>query len=123
MIYDTSIMLAYEESLKHEVKELLNQENMYEVAFNVTQRLIQPEQKPKKNLLHRATKTIIYFNKSIISLSLQNDPSFIILTFCCIILILIMQFNLARPEFFPALGHPIGHNERLDYVAVKVQMN
>lgn len=40
MIYDTSIMLAYEESLKHEVKELLNQDIMYEVGFNTKQRLL-----------------------------------------------------------------------------------
>lgn len=40
MIYDTSIMLAYEESLKYDVKELLNQEIMYEVGFNAKQRLI-----------------------------------------------------------------------------------
>jgi exosome complex component RRP4 len=40
MIYDTSIMLAYEESLKYEVKELLNQEIMHEVGFNAKQRLL-----------------------------------------------------------------------------------
>jgi len=40
MIYDTSIMLAYEESLKYEVKDLLNQETMYEVGFNAKQRLL-----------------------------------------------------------------------------------
>lgn len=40
MIYDTSIMLAYEESLKYEVKELLNKEIMYEVGFNAKQRLL-----------------------------------------------------------------------------------
>lgn len=40
MIYDTSIMLAYEESLKHEAKELINQEIMYEVGFNAKQRLL-----------------------------------------------------------------------------------
>jgi exosome complex component RRP4 len=40
MIYDTSIMLAFEESLKHEPKELLNQETMYEVGFNAKQRLL-----------------------------------------------------------------------------------
>lgn len=40
MIYDTSIMLAYEESLKFEIKELLNQEIMHEVGFNAKQRLV-----------------------------------------------------------------------------------
>ena len=40
MIYDTSIMLAYEESLKYEVKELLNQDIMFEVGFNAKQRLL-----------------------------------------------------------------------------------
>lgn len=40
MIFDTSIMLAYEESLKYEVKELLNQEIMYEVGFHAKQRLL-----------------------------------------------------------------------------------
>lgn len=43
MIYDTSIMLAYEESLKYEAKELLNQEIMFEVGFNAKQRLLQQE--------------------------------------------------------------------------------
>lgn len=40
MIYDTSIMLAYEESLKYEVKELLYQDIMHEVGFNAKQRLL-----------------------------------------------------------------------------------
>lgn len=40
MIYDTSIILAYEESLKYEVKELLNKEIMFEVGFNTKQRLL-----------------------------------------------------------------------------------
>jgi exosome complex component RRP4 len=41
MLYDTSIMLAYEESLKYEAKELLTQDVMYEIGFNVKQRLLQ----------------------------------------------------------------------------------
>lgn len=40
MIYDTSIMLAFEESQKYEVKELLNQDIMHEVGFNAKQRLV-----------------------------------------------------------------------------------
>lgn len=40
MIYDTSIMLAYEESLKYEVKELLHQDIMHEIGFNAKQRLL-----------------------------------------------------------------------------------
>lgn len=40
MIFDTSIMLAYEESMKYEAKELLNHEIMYEVGFNSKQRLL-----------------------------------------------------------------------------------
>lgn len=43
MIYDTSIMLAYEETLKYDTKELLNQEIMFEVGFNAKQRLLQQE--------------------------------------------------------------------------------
>lgn len=41
MIYDTSIMLAFEESMKYDAKELLNQEIMFEVGFNAKQRLMQ----------------------------------------------------------------------------------
>lgn len=33
MLYDTSILYAYEESLKYDVKELLNQEAIFDVAF------------------------------------------------------------------------------------------
>lgn len=43
MIYDTSLMLAYEESMKYDAKELLNQDIMYEVGFNAKQRLMQQE--------------------------------------------------------------------------------
>ncbi|CAG9804798.1 unnamed protein product [Chironomus riparius] len=43
MIYDTSIMYAYEESMKYDVKELLNQDTMYEVGFNAKQRILQLE--------------------------------------------------------------------------------
>jgi exosome complex component RRP4 len=41
MIFDTSIMLAYEESLKYDIKELINEEIMYEIGFNAKQRLMQ----------------------------------------------------------------------------------
>lgn len=40
MIYDTSIMLAYEESLKYEVKDLLHKDIMHEIGFNAKQRLL-----------------------------------------------------------------------------------
>lgn len=43
MIYDTSIMFAYDESMKYEVKELLNEEIMYEIGFYAKQRLSQQE--------------------------------------------------------------------------------
>lgn len=43
MLYDTSIMYAYEESLKYEVKELLVQEAMFDVAILTQQRLIMAE--------------------------------------------------------------------------------
>lgn len=43
MVYDTSIMLAYEESMKYDAKELLNEDVIYEVGFNAKQRLLQQE--------------------------------------------------------------------------------
>ncbi|ETN63659.1 exosome complex exonuclease RRP4 [Anopheles darlingi] len=39
MLYDTSILYAYEESMKYEVQELLQPESMAIVAFNTQQRL------------------------------------------------------------------------------------
>lgn len=44
MIYDTSIMLAYEESQKYEAKDLLNKEIMHEVGFNAKQRLVMQQE-------------------------------------------------------------------------------
>ena len=43
MIYDTSVMLAYEESLKYDAKDLLNEDIMYEIGFNSKQRLLLQE--------------------------------------------------------------------------------
>lgn len=43
MLYDTSIMYAYEESLKYEPKELLLPEAMFDVAILTQQRLVQAE--------------------------------------------------------------------------------
>lgn len=40
MIYDTSIMLIYEESMKYEAKDLLNEDVIYEIGFNTKQRLL-----------------------------------------------------------------------------------
>lgn len=40
MIYDTTIMLAYDESMKYEVKELIHDDIMHEIGFNTKQRLI-----------------------------------------------------------------------------------
>ncbi len=40
LIYDTSIMLIYEESLKYEVKDLLNEDIIYEIGYNTKQRLL-----------------------------------------------------------------------------------
>lgn len=39
MLYDTSILYAYEESLKYNVKELLIPEAMFDVAILAQQRL------------------------------------------------------------------------------------
>lgn len=43
MLYDTSIMYAYEESLKYEPKELLVPEAMFDVAILTQQRLSMAE--------------------------------------------------------------------------------
>lgn len=43
MLYDTSIMYAYEESLKYEAKELLIPEAMFDVAILTQQRLVLAE--------------------------------------------------------------------------------
>lgn len=43
MIYDTSIMLSYEESLKYEVKDLLNEDIIYEIGYNTKQKLLLQE--------------------------------------------------------------------------------
>jgi exosome complex component RRP4 len=43
LIYDTSIMLIFEESLKYEVKDLLNEDDediIYEIGYNTKQRLL-----------------------------------------------------------------------------------
>lgn len=39
MLYDTSILYAYEESSKYEVHELLTQEAIFDVAFLTQHRL------------------------------------------------------------------------------------
>ncbi len=39
MLYDTSILYAYEESMKYEVDELLHQEAIFDVAFLTQHRL------------------------------------------------------------------------------------
>lgn len=39
MLYDTSILYAFEESIKYEVHELLNQEAIFDVAFLTQHRL------------------------------------------------------------------------------------
>lgn len=43
MLYDTSIIYAYEESLKYNVAELLIPENMLDVAILTRQRIINLE--------------------------------------------------------------------------------
>lgn len=43
MIYDTSVMLAYEESLKYEAKDLLNDDIIYEIGLATKQKLLLQE--------------------------------------------------------------------------------
>lgn len=43
MLYDTSIIYAYEESMKYEVNELLSQEAIFDIAFLTQHRLRQSE--------------------------------------------------------------------------------